>query len=207
MAVNLDVIVGRDPATLPARKDVWLVRQFSQLKLVDLGEEFGAAGAEAAHLAGVEFDDKHANGGIQFRQGKEPLIAQPRQDPALCDLNGDFNLRRAAVIGITWPMPEGLDDGELERRLFTPPTFEEKPSQPLPDWSYVHKELKRRGVTLLLLWEEYRAEHTDGYRDKGHCVPKMPQPPDNRRIADRPDPLLPQSRRIISESRKVGDLP
>ena len=89
MAVDLDVIVGRDAATLPARKDVWLVWQFSQLKLVDLGEEFGAAGAETAHLAGVEFDDKCANGGIQFRQGKEALIAQTRQYPALCDLDGD----------------------------------------------------------------------------------------------------------------------
>jgi transposase len=28
-------------------------------------------------------------------------------------------LRRAAVIGVTWPVPEGMDDGELERRLFT----------------------------------------------------------------------------------------
>ena len=67
-------------------------------------------------------------------------------------------LRRAAVIGITWPVPEGMDDGEMERRLFTPPTFEEKPARPLPDWTAVHRELKRRGVTLLLLWEEYRAE-------------------------------------------------
>ena len=72
-------------------------------------------------------------------------------------------LRRAAVIGITWPVPEGLDDAELERRLFTPPTFDETPARPLPDWPQVHKELKRRAVTLLLLWEEYRAEHADGY--------------------------------------------
>src|SRR2546423_3589575 len=78
-------------------------------------------------------------------------------------------LRRAAVIGITWPVPEGMDDGELERRLFTPPTFEEKPGQPLPDWSNVHKELKRRGVTLLLLWEEYRAEHADSYGYSRFC--------------------------------------
>jgi hypothetical protein len=47
----------------------------------------------------------------------------------------------------------------LNIRLFTPPTFEEKPARPLPDWTAVHRELKRRGVTLLLLWEEYRAEH------------------------------------------------
>lgn len=43
MAVDLDVIVGRDAAPLPARKDVWLVRQFRQLETIDLGEEFGAA--------------------------------------------------------------------------------------------------------------------------------------------------------------------
>ena len=78
-------------------------------------------------------------------------------------------LRRAAVIGISWPVPEGLDDAELERRLFTPPTFDEKPARPLPDWSHVHKELKRRAVTLLLLWEEYRAEHTDGYGYSRFC--------------------------------------
>jgi transcriptional regulator with XRE-family HTH domain len=78
-------------------------------------------------------------------------------------------LRRAAVIGITWPVPEGMDDGELERRLFTPPTFEEKPARPLPDWTAVHRELKRRGVTLLLLWEEYRAEDADGYGYSRFC--------------------------------------
>ena len=46
-----------------------------------------------AHLAGIEFDDKHANGGIELRQGKEALIAQTRQNPALRDLDGDLNLR------------------------------------------------------------------------------------------------------------------
>ena len=78
-------------------------------------------------------------------------------------------LRRAAVIGITWPVPEGLDDVELERRLFTPPTLDETTARPLPDWPHVHKELKRRAVTLLLLWEEYRAEHTDGYGYSRFC--------------------------------------
>jgi transposase len=40
-------------------------------------------------------------------------------------------LRRAAVIGITWPVPEGMDDFELERRLFTPPTFDIAPQLPI----------------------------------------------------------------------------
>jgi transposase len=78
-------------------------------------------------------------------------------------------LRRAAVIGITWPVPEGMDDGELERRLFTLPTFDETPVRPRPDWKHVHKELKRRAVTLLLLWEEYRAEHDEGYGYSRFC--------------------------------------
>jgi transposase len=73
------------------------------------------------------------------------------------------HLRRAGVVGITWPVPEGMDDAALERRLFTQSSFEAIPTRAQPDWNCVHKELKRRWVTLLLLWEEYRAEHADGY--------------------------------------------
>ena len=72
------------------------------------------------------------------------------------------------MVGITWPVPEGMDDAELKRRLFTPPSFEAMPARALPDWNDVHKELKRRGVTLQLLWEEYRAEFADGY-DTDQC--------------------------------------
>ena len=78
-------------------------------------------------------------------------------------------LRRATVIGITWPVREGMDDTELERRLFTPPTLEEKPARSLPDWTVVHRELKRRSVTLLPLWEEYRAEQADAYAYSRFC--------------------------------------
>ena len=59
-----------DAATLPARKDVGLVRQRPQLGAIDLGEQFGPAGAKAAHLSGVEFDDETADGGTELRQGK-----------------------------------------------------------------------------------------------------------------------------------------
>ena len=76
-------------------------------------------------------------------------------------------LRRAAVIGITWPVE--LDDAELERLLFTPPGFYEEPTRPQPDWSRIHGELRRRGVTLMLLWEEYRSEHPDGYGYSRFC--------------------------------------
>lgn len=77
-------------------------------------------------------------------------------------------LRRAAAIGITWPVPDGIDDVELERRLFTAPSFE-PPSRPMPDWPHVHAELRRRDVTLMLLWQEYRAKHSDGYGYSRFC--------------------------------------
>jgi transposase len=61
-------------------------------------------------------------------------------------------LRRTAVIGITWPVPAEIDDAELERRLFTPAGFKAL-TRAMPDWNRVHAELRRRGVTLLLLRE------------------------------------------------------
>ena len=71
-------------------------------------------------------------------------------------------VRRAEVVGLTWPLPEVFDDSELERRLFTAPG-EAQPERPAPNWAKLHEELKRRSVTLVLLWQEYRAEHPDGY--------------------------------------------
>ena len=78
-------------------------------------------------------------------------------------------LRRTAVIGITWPVPVKIDDAALERRLSTPTGRCTAPTRAMPDWNHVHTELRRRGVTLLLLWEEYRAEHGDGYGDGRFC--------------------------------------
>jgi transposase len=69
-------------------------------------------------------------------------------------------IRRAAVIGITWPTPVGLDDTALERKLFAP--------EPPPEWRH-NAELRRRGVTLALLWEEYRGHHPDGYGYSRFC--------------------------------------
>ena len=76
---------------------------------------------------------------------------------------------RAKVIGITWPVPEEIDDAELERWLFTAPSFEAKPKRPPLDWPRLHEELKRRGVTLMLLWLEYRANEPDGFGYSRFC--------------------------------------
>ena len=62
-----------------------------------------------------------------------------------------------ALRGLTWPLPEGLDDESLELLLFpAPTTASQSDRRPSPDWAYVEKELRRRSVTRLLLWEEYQ---------------------------------------------------
>jgi transposase len=78
-------------------------------------------------------------------------------------------IRRAAVIGITWPISAELDDAALERKLFAPTGYNPPRSKPLPDFGHVHAELRRRGVTLALLWEEYRGAHPDGYGYSRFC--------------------------------------
>ena len=45
-------------------------------------------------------------------------------------------IRRAAVIGITWPIPEELDDTALERKLFAAAGYNPPRSKPLPEWGH-----------------------------------------------------------------------
>ena len=61
-----------------------------------------------------------------------------------------------------------LDDAELERRLF-PPLPPSSVARPEPDWVEVHRELKGKGVTLELLWDEYKAANPDGYQYSTFC--------------------------------------
>jgi hypothetical protein len=77
-------------------------------------------------------------------------------------------VHRAALSGITWPVPEGLDDAELERRLFPVADFGAS-GRPAIDWPAIQCELKRRSVTLALLWQEHLAEHPNGYSYTRFC--------------------------------------
>src|SRR5277367_946456 len=78
-------------------------------------------------------------------------------------------LRRAREAGVGWPLPDDLDDAALERRLYAVPTSTAKDGRSLPDWPAIHRELRRKGVTLQLIWEEYRAAHPDGYGRSWFC--------------------------------------
>lgn len=79
-------------------------------------------------------------------------------------------LRRAQEAGLTWPLPADLDDAALEARLFsTKPSVPGRRVRHLPDWNQIHQELKRKGVTLELLWQEYRQIHPDGFQRSRFC--------------------------------------
>lgn len=67
-------------------------------------------------------------------------------------------IARADAAGIGWPLPEGMDEAELEALLFPEPPAEAGGGRPVPDWLKVHKELKKgRHITKRLLWLELRA--------------------------------------------------
>jgi transposase len=79
------------------------------------------------------------------------------------------HLARAERAGLSWPLPDGMDDGQLEARLFAKPEAPPAASRPLPHWPTVHRELRRKGVTLQLLHMEYKERHPDGYGYTQFC--------------------------------------
>lgn len=81
---------------------------------------------------------------------------------------GDY-LHRAKIAGLGWPLPQDLSDQQLYNRLFPPAAPASASDRSLPDCAYLHTELKRKGVTLMLLWEEYQADHRQGYRYSHFC--------------------------------------
>jgi len=68
-------------------------------------------------------------------------------------------LERFAASGLSWPEARDLDDDALEAALY--PVPREAPAEDV-DWAKVEKDLSRRGMTLKLLWEEWRETHPDG---------------------------------------------
>ncbi|MGR3608580.1 MAG: IS21 family transposase [Sulfitobacter sp.] len=78
-------------------------------------------------------------------------------------------LDRATELGLGWPLPAEMSDTDLERCLFHRAHQNTQRIETQPDWSYIHRELRRKGVTLSLLWEEHRADHPEGYGYSRFC--------------------------------------
>jgi len=78
-------------------------------------------------------------------------------------------LDRAEAVGLSWPLPDDLDDEALFRLLFPARAHTSSRTIPCPDWSVIHTELRKKSVTLRLLWVEYREVHPDGYGYSQFC--------------------------------------
>lgn len=81
-----------------------------------------------------------------------------------------MTLRRATAAGLDWPLSDGLSDGELEAMVFK--AAGSKPGgrrRTEPNWAVIHQEMKRDGVTLSLLWEEYRDNTAEFYGYSRFC--------------------------------------
>ena len=78
-------------------------------------------------------------------------------------------INRARIAGLCWPLPEELGEVELDRLLFPDSHRPQRIGRPMPDWASVRSELARKGVTLQLLWEEYREGEPEGYGYTQFC--------------------------------------
>src|SRR6188768_1832096 len=81
-----------------------------------------------------------------------------------------LTLKRLAAAGLSWPLSAEMTDAALEAQLFTAAGKKQGHRRRIePDWAAVHRELKRKHVTLQILWDEYIETHPDGYRYSRFC--------------------------------------
>jgi transposase len=79
-------------------------------------------------------------------------------------------LNRAKEADLQWPLPNDMDDNALERALFPNLLPSTQPGYVQPDYAVMHHELKHKGVTKQLLWEEYKQIHGDnGLQYSQYC--------------------------------------
>jgi transposase len=103
------------------------------------------------------FEDGLGHKAISYRVGAAPSTVRE-------------TLRRAAAAELTWPLGDEISDAVLEAALYRAAgtkTGHRRSAE--PDWANVHRELKRKHVTLQILWDEYIARHPDGYRYSRFC--------------------------------------
>jgi transposase len=79
-------------------------------------------------------------------------------------------LHRFQRSGLSWPLPLDMSDTDLETRLYGPAgTKQGFRRRAEPDWTAVNRELKRKHVSLQILWDEYIEVSPEGYRYSRFC--------------------------------------
>ena len=115
---------------------------------------------------------------LTMRKIKEVLRLRLDQRRTLKQIAVSCNIGRTTVSdyldrfedsGLSWPLPSDMEDTQLELRLFPSARVVPDPDRGLPEWQYIHQELRRKAVTLMLLWQEYKEAHPDGYQYSQFC--------------------------------------
>ena len=104
---------------------------------------------------------------LHLGQGLPQRVIAQSLRLGLGTVNGYVARARRARLG--WPLPDELGDERLEALLFPPVPDALGDRRPVPDWAWVHRELRRPNVTLALLWEEHRAAAPDGFGYSWFC--------------------------------------
>ncbi len=78
---------------------------------------------------------------------------------------------RAQQAGLSWPLSDTMDDAALERLLHPArgQPISRQGDKEMPSMQHIYQELKRKSVTLQLLWYEYRQTHPQGYQYSWFC--------------------------------------
>lgn len=79
-------------------------------------------------------------------------------------------LRRAKAANLTWPLPADLDDDALIKLLYPPLKKTIDDGQNKIDWAHIHQELKRKHVTMMILWQEYKSQNENGFNYSWFCA-------------------------------------
>jgi transposase len=115
-----------------------------------------AAGRKLREVLRLRFEGKQSTRAIGKSCGLSPSTVQEY-------------LGRFTVAKLGWPLPAELNDDEALTAQLFPQEHHPRPSRAEPDFAQMHLELRRKHVTKLLLWQEYRETHPDGYEYSQYC--------------------------------------
>ncbi len=107
MLVVLDVVVDIDLDRLDGNKAVGLSRQGLEGRPIQLLEGLPAVAGQLLERLVVEFDQQAGDAAVELGQREEGVVAQPGQDPALDDLDGDLGF--GLVLGLVGPCRHHCD--------------------------------------------------------------------------------------------------
>ena len=83
-------------------------------------------------------------------------------------------LKRFDSAEVGWPLPDGMTDGALETALYANRRSKRGHRRHVePDWPTIHREMKRKHVTLLIVWDEYIAENPSGYSYSSYVAARL----------------------------------